>query len=360
MNKRLEKTLIIVIFFGLYFGIIYFQELPVFVDNFNSIDGSLYAIRIFDFIASLIIVLYISSKLIPSTINDKRILRFIVISFLLITILSVCEYFYDYLVLRAFNLPTTPDEVSDKFISYYNKKTYDLTVIPGNLIIYILAILYGLSKDWYLKFQNENILIREKMKADIAFLRSQINPHFFFNALNNIFSITQRNNDKEAGEAIVKLSGMMRYMLYESEVELISLSKEVENIANFIEISKLKYSQNDPFEITLNTQGNFSRRRIAPLIMLPFVENAIKHGIDSKGNGFVYIDIKTEDSILSFSISNSKTSENITSKKHSGIGLENVKKRLALQYPQKHKLKLREIEKKYSVELTLTLENNVD
>jgi LytS/YehU family sensor histidine kinase len=289
--------------------------------------------------------------------EKHRIFPFIALSVVLIALLSILEIQLDQVILRLFNLPTGPDEISDKMMTFYRRKSYDFPILPVNLVIYTLGILYGLSRDWLMKYRQESRIHQEKMKADIDLLRSQVNPHFFFNALNNIYAITQRNNDAEAGQAIMKLSELMRYMIYDSNVTEISLSREVEHIENFLEVARLKFGKKDELDIRIQKEGDFQNHKIAPLLLIPFVENALKHGMGSKGNGYIHLKILMYDGNLQFCIENPIIDKKEAWKRHPGIGLDNVKKRLRMLYPEQYRLDISDSEGKFKVELNLKLED---
>jgi LytS/YehU family sensor histidine kinase len=240
-------------------------------------------------------------------------------------------------------------------MTFYRRKSYDFPILPVNLVIYTLGILYGLSRDWIRKYHQESKMLQEKMRADIDLLRSQINPHFFFNALNNIYAITQRNKDDEAGQAIMKLSGLMRYMIYDSNVGEISLVRELEHIDNYLDVARLKFGQDDKVDFRLQKDGNFKNFKIAPLLLIPFVENAFKHGVSSKGDGYIHLQFRLNDDELHFKIENPILEKQESWKKHPGIGLDNVKKRLQLLYPDRHRLDISDLSEKFKVELTIRL-----
>lgn len=354
-TSKLEKLIIAVVFFGAYYGILYHPTLPVFINDFNTVDGSIYASRFVDVCISLILFMSVVFYFIPKFLEKRRIIPFFVLSLILITLLSLLQYQLFQVILRLFNLPTGPGEISDKIITFYRRKSYDFPILPVNLVIYTLGILYGLSRDWIRKYRQENKMIQEKMKADIDLLRSQINPHFFFNALNNIYAITQRNQDNEAGQAIMKLSGLMRYMIYESDVAEISLSSELEHIENYLEVARLKLDKNDTADIRFEKKGNFENHRISPLLLIPFVENAFKHGVSSKGDGYIHLSFSLSGGELCFFIENPILIKEESRKKHPGIGLDNVKKRLQILYPERHQLEISDAEGKFKVRLSIRL-----
>ena len=354
--SKWEKLIIVLVFFAAYYGILYHPTLPVFINEFNTVDGSIYVARFIDVCTALILFLSVVFFLIPKYLEKRRILSFLVISAVLIALLSLLEYQFHRIVLQLFNLPTGPDEISDKMMTFYRRKSYDFPILPVHLVVYVLGILYGLSRDWIRKSRQESKMVQEKMKADIDLLRSQVNPHFFFNALNNIYAITQRNQDDDAGQAIMKLSGLMRYMIYDSDVAKISLARELEHIADYLEVARLKFAKIDKVDIRMQTEGNFQNETIAPLLLIPFVENAFKHGLDSKGKGYVHLNFRKEDGELSFRIENPVLGNKEALKKHPGIGLENVKKRLRLLYPGRHHLDISTSDDKFKVELNIKLE----
>jgi len=356
MKSKLEKLLIVLLFFAAYYGILYHPTLPVFINEFNTVDGSIYAARFVDVIMSLILFLSVVFILIPKYMERGKVLPFVAISLVLIALLSLLEFQLDHVLLRLFNLPTGPDEISDKMITYYRRKSYDFPIVPVNLVVYTLGFLYGLSRDWIRKYRLESKVIQEKMRADLDLLRSQINPHFFFNALNNIYAITQRNSDDDAGRAIMKLSGLMRYMIYDSNIAEISLAREIEHIDSYLDVARLKFAEDEKVDIRMVKEGNFTEYKIAPLLLIPFVENAFKHGVGSKGDGYIHLSFVLSDGKLNFRIENPILVKGESLKRHPGIGLDNVKKRLEMLYPDRHRLDISDSEGKFEVQLTVKLE----
>jgi two-component system LytT family sensor kinase len=356
VTAKLEKLIIVLVFFAAYYGILYHPTLPVFINEFNTVDGSIYVSRFIDVGTSLILFMTVAFFLIPTYLEKRRIFSFVALSVAVIALLSLLEYQLDQVILHIFNLPTGPGEISDKMMTYYRRKYYDFPILPVNMVVYTLGILYGLSRDWIRRYRYESKMAQEKMKADIDLLRSQINPHFFFNALNNIYAISQRNQDDEAGEAIMKLSGLMRYMIYDSNVAEISLTRELEHVENYLEVARLKFAKYERVDIDLKKNGNFKRYKIAPLLLVPFVENAFKHGMGSKGEGYIHLNIQLNNNELHFQVENPILEKGESLKKHSGIGLDNVKKRLQILYPRRYQLDISSSEGKFSIELIIRLE----
>jgi sensor histidine kinase YesM len=355
MISKIEKVVLFLLFIMIYYALIYHPTEPIFMGEFNNKDGSIYAARFVDVLVSLIIFFTVSFMLVPRYLARRKIWPFAIGSAILLIGVTSIEYGLDRLLLQLYHLPTGPNEISDKMMQYARRTVYPNPILLGNLLIYVLGLLYGLSRDWVIKTRRQSQLVREKMQADIDFLRSQINPHFFFNALNNIYAITKRNMDEEAGDALMKLSDVMRYMIYDSDVRFIGLDKEIEYIRMYLDVMRLKFSKDDRLDIQISQKGKLANYQIAPLILLPFVENAFKHGFSTLGEGYIHINIQAVDDCFQVRIENSKQPVQRTLRKHPGIGLENVKKRLSLIYPDKHTLQFHDDEENYCVELTIDL-----
>jgi LytS/YehU family sensor histidine kinase len=198
-------------------------------------------------------------------------------------------------------------------------------------------------------------LEKEKLHSELAFLKNQISPHFFFNTLNNIYALTTIDTPA-AQESILKLSKLMRYLLYESEQGETLISHEIDFMTNYIALMKLRLSQKVDLSVSFPTEYNDAS--IPPLLFIPFVENAFKHGISHREASFIDIKLKIEGNKLIFSTENSIGKSNQPSdKEHSGIGLENVKKRLALLFAERHQLVISETDLTFKAELIVELKN---
>lgn len=193
-------------------------------------------------------------------------------------------------------------------------------------------------------------LIEEKKNSELQALKTQINPHFIFNTLNNIYSLVYQNSNK-ALPAIEELSQLLRYSTKDLEKDFISLEKEVGYLESLIELEKLRIK--NPELLIVNKKINFPNLNISPMLLVPFVENAFKHG-DFSGKGFV-LKISDENQKLNFQLHNFKMQRSKNSL--SGIGINNVKKRLEILYPSRHKLNITETETEYSVDLKIDLRN---
>ncbi len=237
--------------------------------------------------------------------------------------------------------------------------TLDLTYATSYLLgeIYVIGFVTAikLAIDWikqkeYLTETNEMLLENE-----LKYLRSQIQPHFFFNTLNNLYSLTIDKSDK-APDLILKLSDLMKYFLYETGKEFQTLENEISHIKDYIEIEKLRYDEN--LKVNFNINSKTKKVIVKPLILIPLVENAFKHGArNSKKNGYITIDLNATSNLLDFRIENSfeKPTKKIKAQ-IGGIGLTNLKKRLDLNYgPDFFNLDIIKEKNKYIAHLKIKL-----
>jgi two-component system, LytTR family, sensor kinase len=192
---------------------------------------------------------------------------------------------------------------------------------------------------------------KEKLNSELSFLKSQVSPHFLFNTLNNLYTLASVNS-KDTAPAIMKLSEMMRYMIYESEDEKVWLSKEIEYLESYVELQKLRVPPDVDINFTIESDNE--RKLIAPMLLVPFIENAFKHGISYRHGSFIDIKIKAWDNFISIKVKNS-VNTNADKDKTSGIGLQNVKRRLELLYPNKYRLELRQSDTEFYIDLRIDI-----
>lgn len=199
--------------------------------------------------------------------------------------------------------------------------------------------------------ENEN----RQLTSELRFLRAQVNPHFLFNTLNNLYYLAV-NQSPQTPDVIAKLSGMMRYMLHDSNHPTVPLAKEIEYMESYIELEKMRLNEEVPIAFSVNS-GAAAGARIVPLILITFLENAFKHGIRNGGQGsWITVAMDVEAKQLNYVVKNSRvgeTEKTVTEK--SGIGLVNVRRRLDLSYPGRHTLEVRETAEEYAVHLQLAL-----
>ncbi|WP_064196360.1 MULTISPECIES: sensor histidine kinase [Emticicia] len=227
------------------------------------------------------------------------------------------------------------------------------------LTLYAIPNIIGLSSAglrWAFFNEKQNFEVKiSQTTAELNNLRSQINPHFLFNALNTLYSISLKEQAERTSDGIQKLGDMMRFMLNENHQERIPLSKEVEYLENYIAIQRMRIDENHNIEIKVNIQQPEKDIFIAPMLLNPFIENAFKHGISFRKPSWIYITLTQDTQRLYFKVHNSThpKNEQDTEQKNHGIGLENVKKRLELIYPNRHTLDIQVSDNDYFVSLIL-------
>jgi len=204
----------------------------------------------------------------------------------------------------------------------------------------------------YDRWESYQQLKNEHAKAELALLKSKVDPHFFFNTLNNLYGLTVENSEK-APDVILKLSEIMRYVIYDSSDERVPLKKEVEYLEKYIELFKIRFHQKVDISFSSNIENG--NELIAPLILSIFVENAFKHGAENLiENAFIHIRLTAENGTLNFLVKNNFKSKKGNTKP--GMGLTNLKKRLKLIYPQKHQLVLQKDDRLFTANLTIDLQ----
>lgn len=222
----------------------------------------------------------------------------------------------------------------------------------NGVLIFAIGTIIKIYIEW-----NKNEIMKKNIEAqksssELHFLKNQISPHFLFNSLNSIYSLTNKKSN-DAPEAVITLSELLRYMLYQTDQDFVSLASEMEYIQNYLKLQRLRIANNE--SVTLNIHGNINNQKIRPLLLISFIENAFKYGTDFKGHTKVKIEIYVKDDELQFSCINLIGSRK-NDKNSSGIGLKNTKERLNLLYNDKHWLSVEEVNNEFVVSLTLKLE----
>ncbi|MEX2592696.1 MAG: histidine kinase [Anditalea sp.] len=237
-------------------------------------------------------------------------------------------------------------------------------IVGAVLALFILAVFNPLFQMLFTKYhsflgQIDSLTNKlDQRSADLQFLRSQINPHFLFNALNTLYATALQENAEKSAEGIQKLGDLMRFMLHENNQEKIAVEREKEYLINYVDLQLLRTKGQENIEIVFNRSEENCLGEIAPMLLIPFVENAFKHGISLQKKSWVKISLRCVEGGVHLDINNSihrKTGED-PEKISSGIGLQNVKQRLSLLYPQQHELIIRENELEYFVHLSIQLQ----
>lgn len=249
----------------------------------------------------------------------------------------------------AFNYFMFESLVDLIFTDYYLVSYYSWWEITKFVFIYLgISMLLKLSKSWF----RVNEIERQKLQYELKALKAQINPHFLFNSLTGIYQLARKNSGRTP-DTVLKLADMMRYMLYESEKDFVPLVKEIEFIQNYFQLQQLRSS--NPKVISLQIEGNLDKKMIAPLFFTPLIENSFKHGLMGSSNGFVNMKIDILENRIITLLENNKGKVDTAVSAHSGIGLENVKKRLKLVYPDKHRLEIVDSEDRFIINIEIEL-----
>lgn len=233
------------------------------------------------------------------------------------------------------------------------QRIYD-NVIPHFFLVTAGAA-FKLMMD-YTKMQQRMVeMAKEKAEAELNFLKSQINPHFLFNSLNSVYFLIDKNNADARG-ALHKFSGMLRYQLYEMNGNKVPVEKEIDYLKDYIDLQKLRKDEN--YSVSFNCSPAVKGFSIEPLLLIPFVENAFKHISHHKNQlNFIKLDLRMNNETFHFVIENSKEAIEKATEKHTGIGLNNVKRRLELLYPEKHDLQIKNSYDSFCVSLSLKIIN---
>jgi len=249
-------------------------------------------------------------------------------------------------VLKSMGMQDEWMKIEGSFWEQFTNSYYLVNALKGSNLIIWIAIAIKLFKLWYERRQ-------AALLAELNFLKAQIHPHFLFNTLNNLYALTL-NQSPKAPHIVIGLSEILRYMLYECDKEYISLKKDLEILESYIALEKLRYEER--LELNFSISGQIQEQQIAPLLLIPLVENAFKHGVSEQvGESWIKMDLAIQNHTLKFKIANSKP-QHLSGDRHIGnIGLTNVKKRLMLIYPEAHELKIKEDEDMFLIVLDIDL-----
>lgn len=222
-------------------------------------------------------------------------------------------------------------------------------LLAALLMIVFLGGAVKMLSHWRKSREDYQSLMREKIETELKFLKTQLNPHFLFNTLNNLYYLASEKSDK-APQAIMALSELLDYVIHEARNEWVPLEKEIRFLKNYLELEQLRYA--DRLTVVFNAAGDFSHHRIAPMILLTLVENCFKHGPGrSVGNQWINIEVHCSTTGISIVVSNSRSQDQES--RPVGIGLQNLRHQLTLLYTDRHQLEISENNEHYSVNLEL-------
>ncbi|NQU85413.1 MAG: histidine kinase [Mariniphaga sp.] len=301
---------------------------------------------------AIIVTYFFNYVLVPKYLWEKRYGRFFLFSFYTFLFSVWCSFL---IVLFVLILGVNKYDYIDPTVL-----SPELQVITLNFIIFLAIAIKQVKRAFFMqqeKSQLEKAGLTTELKlkeAELKLLKAQIHPHFLFNTLNNLYGLTLEKSD-DAPSLVLRLSEILDYILYRCEEKQVPLDEEIQNLKNYVEIEKIRYSEK--LKLEFNSPEKINGLKIAPLVLLPFIENAFKHGVSNHPEaGDVFISFQLNNNVLEFKVSNSKPFVKIVEDKK-GIGLENVKKRLELLYPGKFNLKIVNGKEIYSVTLIIELED---
>lgn len=287
------------------------------------------------------------SLLAPKLLLKKKIVLYIIVS---ISFLIVFNFLVNKIpVTVPFEKPQGFLEHSNNFPSVKNIK-YAMRGVFF-FAFFLLGGIFCLMADFYKRDKVSKETEAQRTETELQFLKAQLNPHFLFNSLNSVYSLV-RNKSNDAPEAVLTLSELMRYMLYEANQEIVPLIKEIEYIKNYVALQRLRLCNSE--DVKLSIKGEYEKKKIYPLLLISFIENAFKYGTDFKGVTDIDIKIHVIENRLTFKVSNI-IGVYRKNKDNSGVGLTNIKNRLELLYPRLHTLEICEENDRYIVDLTLIL-----
>lgn len=297
----------------------------------------------------LLFVYFLIFQVIDRDINKRSRLSFVVLevsAMLMVSILLYRLIAIFYLGPNVYNEPAVMYEILDprRILS----AVLDIGFVAGGAVAMKLLRLYLLGKE------RERLLETEKLQAELKFLKTQTNPHFLFNTLNNIYALARKKSDDTA-DVVMKLSKLLRFMLYEARKNRISLEDEIHMIDSYLELERIRY--NERLKIRFHKEVDDSKQEIAPMMLLPFIENAFKHGAaETRFESFICIELRLHNGVLGFDVKNSKD-ETGNHEVHENIGLSNVRRQLQLMYAD-YDLKIENLPNTFNVSLTLNLNSN--
>jgi sensor histidine kinase YesM len=334
--RHISYWLLIVVFFGFFWGSSMGNYGKIILSEIILLPGKMAA------------VYFCVDFLVPRYLLTKRYSHFILLSITAMITLGLFQRVIVYYVLIGWN---------SVYLDLPFGNPYEIMhlIIDINTVM-VIPLGVRLLRIFYHERVEATELAKSKFEAELQFLKNQVQPHFLFNTLNTLYGLILKRSDK-AGEVVLKLSDLMRYLLYETSTEKVSLEKEIDHIKNYISLEKLRYG--DRVETSFTIQGGIKNRFIAPMLLLHFIENSFKHGVaNSLDNAWITIDFIAKKDSYHLRVENSKPpvagyQHTNASEVFSGVGLQNVKRRLDLLYKENYSLEIENHSETYIVLLEI-------
>lgn len=328
------------LFWAVYFIFNFFRFASINNDYWYSLKSNLV-----EFPLNIIITYFTIYYLIPKYILKKKYTKFLLLLTLSLSLFYLLRTGLNYILVSKNIWPEAQG----------NQEPFTLIHMVELVIgaVYVIALVSAikLTYDWVNEKRRNDELQKIQLETELNFLKTQIQPHFFFNTLNNLYALVMKNSPN-APDVVMKLSEIMQYVLYEVKEPKISLLKSINYIHSYLELEKLRYE--DRVDSSINIEGDISDIEIPPLLFLPFIENCFKHGTMNNKDIKVRIDFAVTDNFLYFTVENSYAKQVSVEQRH-GIGIENVKRRLQLLYGSRYRLNLKAKGNTFHVNLKLPL-----
>lgn len=259
-----------------------------------------------------------------------------------LALLAAASYLVEWVLLRALNKPpAVPPGIGTLLYLFFT----------------LAAFAYRLAKDWWRNERLRARLAEEKLSAELNYLKAQLNPHFLFNTLNNLYALAERAGNEPLSEGIAGLAELMRYAVYDSRADYVPLDKELRFLQRMVEMQSLRFDEGDELAVSFQVSGRYEQLKIAPLLLVPFVENAFKHGVRYGRQSFIRLEARVENRKLYFTASNTVHEDQARPHEEGGgIGLENARRRLKLLYPEQHQLEIKRQDDTFLINLQLELD----
>lgn len=308
---------------------------------------SLFITLSIDILATYFTVYY----LLPKLLFKRKYVLFFILLIISVAIAIILQRVILYYISYPYFYPHLMDRVGD----FWRINPFSTFINIYSVVGLFTAI--KLIKYWFLNQQMKVELENKNKSSELALLRSQLNPHFLFNTLNNIDSLIMSNQEK-ASDAIIKLSDILRSVIYESD-EIVPLRKEIDYLSNYIDLQKLRLK--DPNFVSFEIEGYCENHQIAPMLLIPFVENAFKHGQKNISSPGILIKLNCDKNSFTFEVSNQYNDQILQNKDDGkGIGLANTQRRLELLYPKNHHLEIKKENNLFTIKLQLIKSNDED
>jgi len=345
MFKKLFSEFRIPIRFHFLFWIVYFIFNFLRFGSINQDYWYSFKSNLVEFPLNIIITYFTIYFLIPRYVVRKKYLLFI-----FYLVLSLVIY---YMVRTGLSYLLVTKDIWPEAQGFQEPFTliHIIEVMIGTIYVIALVTAIKLAYDWINEKRRNDELQRMQLQTELDFLKTQIQPHFFFNTLNNLYALVIKQSP-QAPDVVMKLSEIMQYVLYEVKEPEISLLKSINYLHSYLELEKLRYGDHVKAEISI--EGDIDGVKVPPLIFLPFIENCFKHGGKTQGDIIVDVNFAVRDKFLYFSVENTVDGSQEASARH-GIGIENVKRRLELLYGKKYSLQTHPTEDRFKVLLKIPL-----